>query len=41
MGRGDDGQGRGHDGVRERRGGHPDYHDAGDDPAKMEADMLA
>ncbi|MFO7691696.1 MAG: M20/M25/M40 family metallo-hydrolase [Vicinamibacterales bacterium] len=22
------------------RGGHPDYHDAGDDPAKMEADIL-
>jgi len=22
------------------RGGHPDYHDSGDDPAKMEADIL-
>jgi len=22
------------------RGGHPDYHDAGDDPSKMEADIL-
>ena len=22
------------------RGGHPDYHDAGDDPAKMDADIL-
>ena len=22
------------------RGGHPDYHDSGDDPAKMEADVL-
>jgi Zn-dependent M28 family amino/carboxypeptidase len=22
------------------RGGHPDYHDAGDDPAKMETDIL-